>query len=150
MSDEQKPTTGNITTGNITTGNISGQNINIAGNQNFYNGVTNTMGNLTTQVTGSANVTEDTKAALIGLVKEMQDVLLTAPQEQHDAAQTLTKRTKELVEEIDVPQIEVEAVQAKANLLKKAAENINEAMPMVLTIATKIIEHAFRLSGIGV
>jgi hypothetical protein len=53
------------------------------------------------------------------------------------------------VTEVSEAEIEPEAADAKANLLKTAAENIKEAMLIVLTIATQIIVHVLRMGGIG-
>lgn len=131
MSDE-KPTI-NITGSTVQAGiGGVGNNISISGD------VSVTMSNLSAVVGGSA-LPEDDKAALQRLLAELEAALKAAPAEKAADAAKIAKRAKEAVEEAAADQPEKEAVEAKVNLLKKAAENIAGAMPIVMQIAMNLV-----------
>lgn len=131
-------------------GNIQSGNINLGGgSQIFYGNVNITLGNLAQSVNSSSNYTYDEKIELEKLIIQLESALQNVSAENQTAAQKVADRTKELITEVSAEQIEPEAIEMKANLLKKAAENIKEILPAVLSIATQIIVHALRMSGIG-
>jgi hypothetical protein len=138
MSDE-KPTI-NLTNSPVQAGiGGVGSNITISGD------VSVTIGNLSAVVGGSA-LPEGDKAALQRLLAELEVALKAAPPETAADAAKVAKRAKEAVEEAAADQPEKDAIEAKTNLLKKAAENIAGAMPPVMQIAMNLIAHLLTLS----
>src|SRR5437016_5981251 len=106
---------------------ISGSNIqsgitNIGGTQTFQQSVTVTMRDLATTV-GGMNATQEDKVALQKLITELEAALKNAPIAQQADAEKIARRAKEAVQEAAAEEPEKDAVEAKANLLKKAAEN---------------------------
>ncbi len=51
----------------------------------------------------------------------------------------MAKHVEEAVEEVAAGKPDKEAVEAKTNLLKRAAENRRKAMPIVTTIALNLV-----------
>jgi ElaB/YqjD/DUF883 family membrane-anchored ribosome-binding protein len=129
---------------NITGSNIQSGVTNIGGTQTFHGNVTVTMSGLTSTI-GGMNAAEDQKVVLQKLIADLESALKQAPTDQQANAEKVAKRAKEAVEEAAAAQPDKEAVEAKANLLKKAAENVAGAMPVVLTIAMSIIAHLLKL-----
>ena len=133
----------------INSGTIQGGNVVIGGLQ-YSNGAVNiNVGNLDATINNNPNASSDDRAILSNLVNQLQDALRNTPQEQQSAAQKVADRTKELVAEVNSPEIEPDAIKMKASLLKKAAENIKEVFPTVLSIATQIIAHVLRIGGVS-
>jgi ElaB/YqjD/DUF883 family membrane-anchored ribosome-binding protein len=139
MSDE-KP---NIS---ISGSTIQGGIANIGGTQTFQQSVTLTMGNLSATV-GGMNAAPDDKAALQKLIAELEAALKQAPAARQADAEKIAKRTKEVVEEASAAQPDQDAVAAKANLLKKAAENVASVLPVVTGIAVNIVAHLLKFGA---
>ncbi|MEP7287891.1 MAG: DUF4404 family protein [Chloroflexota bacterium] len=137
MSDD-KPTI------NISGSNVQGGIVGIGGTQNFQQAVTLTLGNLSSTV-GALQAPDPDKAELQKLIAELEAALKNAPAAHQDDAKKIAKRAKEAVEEAAADHPDKDGVEAKANLLKKAAENVAGAMPIVLTIATSIVAHLLKL-----
>lgn len=124
---------------NISGSNVQGGIVGIGGQQTVHGAVTITMGDLTATINVMSGADQTEKEQLQQWIAELEAALKAAPAERENDAQNVAKRAKELVEEAGEPEPDQEAVAAKANLLKKAAENVKEAMPVVLAIATNIV-----------
>ena len=127
---------------------ISGSNtiggiVNIGGTNTFHGNITVTMGNLNATV-GAMNAAPDEKAALQKMIADLEAALKEAPAAQQADAEKIAKRAKDAVEEAAAEKPDTEVVEAKANLLKKAAENIRDVMPIVTTIAFGIVTQLLR------
>jgi hypothetical protein len=135
---------------NITTGNVNGGNVNIGGTQNIHGNVTITYnyGHMIQTLQQGSGEPSD-KAKLEALMTELKTALEQIPTDQKSAAERVVKRTEELITEVSAPEVEKEAVESKASLLKRAAENISEALPVVLGISTRIIAYALQMAGVG-
>ena len=142
MPDENK---NNIHIG----GSVQGGNVNIGGTQTFKGNVTVSMGDLSANIGAIPNADADQKAELAKLVTQLQEALKSVPAEKKEDAEKIAKRTQELVEEAGAAKPDGEAIEAKANLLKKAAENIQGALPVVFGIAGSIIGLIGKLHGFG-
>lgn len=94
------------------------------------------------QVLGPAAANE-----LEELVKQLGTELGKVPAERVEDARKVERRAKELIDEVEQPNPDKEAVAAKTNLFKKAAEQIQDALPLVLTIATRIATHISQAMG---
>ena len=94
--------------------------------------------------TGSAEDKADFAMLVTQLVQVLQDKKLA----QHEETLTeIAQQTKELVAEVGNVEATTESVQEKGNMLKKAAENVKEALPIVVEIAGGIVRAALRVAG---
>jgi hypothetical protein len=87
------------------------------------------------------------KETLQELVDQLKTALISESETPAKDRQKVVDRAQELVQEIGKEEIDPDGVEAKGTLLKKAAENIKEAMPTVLGIATQIIAHVYKMAG---
>ena len=97
----------NKSSNNTSNSNIQGVFVNIGGTNTFHGNISVTMGTLNATV-GAMNAAPDEKAALQKMIADLEAALKEAP-----AAQ-----------QADAEKPDKEVVEAKANLLKKAAENM--------------------------
>jgi hypothetical protein len=141
MSDDKK---NNI---NIN-GNIQGGIVGIGGSQTFHGNVTLNMGDLSASVGATPTANETQKAELEKLLAKLQEALNNVPEENKEAAEKVATRTKKLVEEASQVTPDHEEIESKVNLLKKAAENIQGALPKVFEIATSVVAFYVRLHGL--
>jgi ElaB/YqjD/DUF883 family membrane-anchored ribosome-binding protein len=125
-------------------GSVQGGNVNIGGTQTFHGSVTITQGDIQ-QMSGSS----DEKAELQRLLDQLQKQLEAAPAEQKAEADKIAKRSNELVEEAKAENPDKEAIEAKANLLKKAAENVRDVMPAVTMTALGVVTTILKLAGVS-
>lgn len=82
------------------------------------------------------------KEVLRTLIAELQTQLNQVPQDRVDEAQKVAKRIGVLVQEMDAKEPDKEMVQITGESLKRAATNLKDILPTVLTIATQIASHA--------
>lgn len=102
------------------------------------------MGDLSVTIGNLPNKTQEEKQEINNLVEKLKGQLTSAKPENAKAAQKVADRTDEFLKEAAAEEPEAEAVEFKGNLLKKAAENIKDAMPTVLAIATQIVTHVLK------
>lgn len=155
-TNQEKKSTFNIS------GNIQSGITNVGGEQNFQNETKIEMGdqiNLTGDFAGAIlNITskldrikqaigtmphgdKSTKDDLINLTDQLKNVLKQAAEDNIKEAEEVAKRLEELVNEVKEPKPNKKEVEVKSNKLKQAAENLAEALPIILTIATRIVVH---------
>jgi len=127
-------------------GNVQGGMVNIDGTMTTHGNVTITTRDMAQTIAGSPAAPDD-KAALQKLVDELKAALASVPAEHKEAAEKVAKRVTEVVEEASAGKPDSDAVAAKANLLKTAADNIKTALPLAFPIATQIIAHVLKLAG---
>lgn len=142
---------GGAQSGGIHTGDVSGGNVNIGGTQTIHGNVTihyNYGQMIQTIQQGSGEPTD--KAKLEALMAELKTALAQVPDSQKAAAEKVVRRTEELITEASRPEVEKDAVEAKANLVKTAANNISEVLPVVLGITTRIVAYVLRMAGVGI
>lgn len=128
---------------NISGSTIQGVISNIGGSQTFQQSMTITMGNISSTV-GSMNTPENEKEALRELIAKLEAAFEQVPTAQQADAEKIAKRVKDAVEEVSAEKPDHEVVEAKVNLLKKAAENVREVMPIVAEIAINIATHLLK------
>ena len=124
--------------------NIVGGNINMGGTQDFHGSVTIIMNGVSNAINASS-APPDEKAALQKLATDMENALKQEGSKDLDGAEEVAKRTKEAVEEAVSKKPNRGAIEAKANLLKEAAQNVAGAMPIVVGIATNIVTAVLKL-----
>lgn len=126
-----QPQGDNVMGDKIRIGNITGSIVNVKST------LTNT-----TQTIGAMPAASADKDELKKLVEQLTTALegVATPE-----AEKVAKRVDELVNEAAEKDVDKEAVEAKGNLLLKAAMNIAGAVPTVLTIAQQIISHVSKM-----
>jgi len=141
MSDEKNP---NI---NIS-GSVQGGMVNIGGNQTVHGSVSITMGDMTQTIQQGTAAPSD-KEALQALVDQLRAAIAAAPipAEHKASVERVAKRTEELVSEVSSGEIDKEAIESKANLLKKAAENIKDVLPTAVLIGASIVAQVLKMAG---
>lgn len=96
--------------------------------------------------------TEDpkTKKELSQLVTQLREELEKVPKEQAQAQENASKVAKQLerlLEEVKKTDTDEEEKEYRKNRFLKAAENIQAVLPMVVTIATNIVEKIGEITG---
>lgn len=144
-------------------GTVQGGNVNIGGvqknvqktvqhNNNSHNsgiqinadrGSTVTTGNISQIINGIPSNTKD--QTLDTLLEQLKQALVEAPPGNEKKASKVADSIKEFLDESKKEEPDPDLLAAKGNALKKAAENIKEAIPAILTIATQIVAHVIRL-----
>lgn len=128
-------------------GSVQGGNINF-GNQTVHGDLTVTIRDMTQTVQKGSGTPSD-KEQLQQLLDQLKAALAAVPEAHKANAEKVAKRTEELVTEVSEADVDKDGVESKANLLKKAAENIKEALPDVFAIAGSIVAFGLRFVGVG-
>ncbi len=82
---------------------------------------------------------ESTKVELEKLIEDLNDALGKIPQDKEAEAKKIAKMVTRLMEDASEEEPDKEELQNSGERLKKAAQNIADVVPTVLTIATKIV-----------
>ena len=80
------------------------------------------------------------------MVDDLWAALAILPAEQKVGAEKIAKRTEELVSEVSTDEPDKKGVEAKVNLLKSAAENIQGALS-VFAVAMSIVTFGRQMVG---
>jgi hypothetical protein len=135
----------------IHTGNIEAGIANIGGNQTLSGpvilNINSQLGNTLQKIDSLNSASTEDKEALTGLVNQLKEALAKAPAANADDAEKVARRVDAMVEEAAAPKPDREMLQITGESLKKAAKNIAGVMPIVLTIATQIVQHILRFGG---
>jgi len=121
---------------NISGGDFRGANVNI---KSKLENVTQTIG---TMPHGDDQQRDELKE----LVAQLQEALAQAPPDQADDVEKVTKRVEALVEEASDENPDEEMVELTGTSLRRAAENVKDALPTVLPIATQIVSHVLSMT----
>jgi predicted nuclease with TOPRIM domain len=123
-------------------GQIQGGIVNIDGDMTFHSEVTVTVNEMRQSLSPSeVNELEDQ-------LKELRTELGNVPSDRIKDAKTVERRVNELVAEADQEEPDKEEVKDRAGKLKKAAKQIEDVLPVVLPIATRIVTYISRSVGI--
>jgi len=134
MNDNKEITRGNKTTFS----NASGSIINID----------SMLEQVTQNIDSTHSLNESDKKNLLELIDQLKIELLKTPPAKKEEAEALAESAKTLVEAGTKAQPNRTTIQITAEGLKKAAENMAEVMPTVITIASSIVKMVFRFVGI--
>ncbi|GAB5492512.1 MAG: hypothetical protein Phog2KO_27270 [Phototrophicaceae bacterium] len=126
--------------------NLTGTNLNTSGSQTNNGNVTINMAGIENSLQRVLDGNAKEKQQLQDLIGQLSQALQDIPAEQEKGAQKVAKRVEELVSELEEEEIDSEAVVSKGNLLKKAAADIQDVLPVVVSIATQIISHVITLA----
>jgi|GEM_PF-950527 len=127
-------------------GNVTGSNVVTGSNQTVHGNLTITMRDLT-QTIQQGLAAPNEKETLQKLVDELKAALADVPSDQKAGAEKIAKRTEELVSEVSTDEPDKDGVEAKVNLLKSAAESVQEVMPAVFAIAMSIVTFGRQMVG---
>lgn len=125
-----------------------GDTFNMSGNfQGAIVNIKSTLTNTTQTVGAIPNAQPADKDELKALIEQLSTALQQVPAEKATEAEKVAKRADELVKEAADKDTDQEAVEAKGNLLLKAAQNVAGAMPAIMPIATQIVTHLSKMFG---
>jgi hypothetical protein len=128
-------------------GNITAGKLNMGGNQTFHGPVNIAMRDMTQTIQKGSGTPSD-KEQLQRFLNQLKVALAAVPEYHQESAAKVAKRTEELVNEVREAKVDKDGVEGKANLLKKAAENIKEVLPDVFAIAGSIVAFGLRVAGV--
>lgn len=120
---------------NISGGDFRGANVNIASK----------LENVTQTINTMPHGDDRQRDELKQLVAQLQEALAQVPSETADDVAKVTKRVEALVEEADDDNPDTEMMEITGESLKRAAENVKDALPAVLPIATQIVAHVLSM-----
>ena len=90
-----------------------------------------------------------TQQELQELIGQLNEMLQKAPPEKHEQAEAVAETARALVEQAADEKSNKTMIQITSEGLKKAAQNLAQVMPSVVTIATQIVLAVAKLSGAG-
>ncbi|HEY1011627.1 MAG TPA: CHAT domain-containing protein, partial [Herpetosiphonaceae bacterium] len=130
---------GNIVSGDTfeMSGNFSGAILNIK----------NTLTNTIQTVNGMAQAAPDQKQELARLLQQLQAALMTVPAEHQETAEAVADTAKELIEKAAKDKPNKTTIQITAEGLKAAAGNLAVVVPMIIPLATQIVQGVQKLIG---
>jgi len=88
----------------------------------------------------------DSRMELEKLIEQLNDALQKIPVEKQEHAQAVAETAKALIDVAKSEKPNKTMLQITGDGLKKAAQNLAEAMPVVLTLATQIVMTVTKLS----
>lgn len=118
---------------------VSGDQFNMSGN--FSGAILNiksTLTNVSQSISAAPIGDVATKAQLQELIAQLSAELQKAPAEKAEEAAQVAKRAESAVTEATKPRPDQDDVEYSLSRMKKAAENIAQVLPTVLSIATQI------------
>jgi hypothetical protein len=81
------------------------------------------------------------KQELIRLIEDLKRQLEQVPEDRAKDAEKVSRRVEALAREVDSEKPDREMVEITGESLKRAAQNLADVLPTVLTIATQIVSH---------
>jgi hypothetical protein len=126
----------------------SGDTFNMSGNfSGAILNIKNTLTNTIQTVNGMAQAAPDQKQELAQLLDQLQAALAAVPADQAEAAETVAETAKDLVEKAAKEKPNKTTIQITGEGLKAAATNLAGALPVVLPIATQIVQAVQKMIG---
>ncbi len=110
--------------------------------------VKSTLNNVQQTIGGMPNANDNEKAALEGLVKQLEEALTKVPASNIENAEAISQMTEALVEQAAKDEPNKTILQFSGEGLKAAARNLAEIAPDVQTIAGNIIAIVNSIAGI--
>jgi hypothetical protein len=118
---------------------------------NFQGAILNIQSTLTQvsqTIATSPHVAPSAKEELQGLVDQLKEALQQTPPDRTEEAKAVAQFAELLVQTATAEKPNKPMLQISGEGLKKAAQNLAEAMPLVLTIATQIVAKINQLGGL--
>jgi methyl-accepting chemotaxis protein len=89
------------------------------------------------------------KEELQALIAQLNETLQAVPPENCEDAESVAQMAKMLVETASAERPNESSIKITSEGLKQAAQNLTDAMPTVVTIASQIVLAVFRLTGMA-
>ena len=119
---------------------------NMSGNfQGSILNIKSTLSNVQQSVGAIPTTDAAARNELSGLIQQLTDVLQKIPAEQQEVAQALAETTQALVNAAKEPKPNHTMVEITGEGLLKAAQNLAKVAPLVLPLASQIVETVTRM-----
>jgi len=127
-----------------------GDKITISGNiQNSILNIKSTLTNVQQSVGSIATDDETARQELQGLIEQLSQALQNVPDNQKEQAEAVAVSAQALVETAKADKPNKTLLQITGEGLKKAAENLSEVAPAVVSIASQVIVAIMRMKGLA-
>ena len=127
-----------------------GDKITISGNiQNAILNIKSTLTNVQQSVGSIATDDETARQELQGLIEQLSQALQNVPDTQKEQAEAVAASAEALVETAKADKPNKTLLQITGEGLKKAAENLSEVAPTVVSIASQVVVAIMRMKGLA-
>jgi len=136
MPGKQKPTFS-------ISGHIEGGIVNIGGEQNISGTIIlnakSRLEGVTQSIGVMPNAEQSAKDEIVNLVNELKAQLEKSPPNKAEDTEQVARQVETLIKEASAEKPNKETIKIAGENLKKAAQNLADVMPIVLSIATQIL-----------
>ena len=126
-----------------------GDKISISNIQNSLISVKSTMTNVQHSVGSIPTEDEAARQRLQGLIEELSQALQNIPESKKEQAEAVAASAQAFVETAKADKPNKTLLEISSEGLKKAAENLAEVAPTVLSIATQVIMTVMQMKGLA-
>lgn len=126
-----------------------GDKISISNIQNSLISVKSTLTNVQHSVGSIPTEDEAARQRLQGLIEELSQALQNIPESKQEQAEAVAASAQELVEKAKADKPNKTLLQISGEGLKKAAENLADVAPTVLSIASQVIMTVMQMKGLA-
>ena len=126
-----------------------GDKITVSGNQNSKMSIKNTITKVQQSVGAMSTVDEAARQELKLLIDQLSKALERIPENQKEQAEAVAASAQALVENAKADKPNKTLLQISGEGLKKAAENLAEVAPAVVSIASQVIATVMRIQGLA-
>ena len=126
-----------------------GDKITISGNiQNSILNIKSTLTNVQQSVGSISTDDETARQELQGLIEQLSQALQNVPDNQKEQAEAVAASAEALVETAKADKPNKTLLQITGEGLKKAAENLSEVAPAIVSIASQVVVAIMRMKGL--
>ena len=127
-----------------------GDKITISGNiQNSILNIKSTLTNVQQSVGSISTDDETARQELQGLIEQLSQALQNVPDNQKEQAEAVAVSAQALVETAKADKPNKTLLQITGEGLKKAAENLSEVAPTIVSIASQVVVAIMRMKGLA-
>jgi|SRR5687768_7873037 len=127
-----------------------GDKITISGNiQNSILNIKSTLTNVQQSIGSLSTEDEAARQELQGLIEQLSQALQNVPDNQKEQAEAVAVSAQALVETAKADKPNKTLLQITGDGLKKAAENLSEVAPTVVSIASQVVVAIMRMKGLA-
>ena len=127
-----------------------GDKITISGNiQDSILNIKSTLTNVQQSVGSIATDDETARQELQGLIEQLSQALQNVPDTQKEQAEAVAASAEALVETAKADKPNKTLLQITGEGLKKAAENLSEVAPAIVSIASQVVVAIMRMKGLA-
>ena len=127
-----------------------GDKITISGNiQNSILNIKSTLTNVQQSVGSISTDDETARQELQGLIEQLSQALQNVPDTQKEQAEAVAASAEALVDTAKADKPNKTLLQITGEGLKKAAENLSEVAPAIVSIASQVVVAIMRMKGLA-